>query len=133
MVKDTLFLQSVSVARDSHPTVNGFQFTANFEATLSGAAHATILVVVSWNATKTLIKGSVNTETQITEAGVSIAKSGLGWAEVLELPGEDGWVEHNGRIIRFAKRFGLQVPVSPVLAGLPVVGETMKELGATMT
>ena len=90
-------------------------------------------MVVSWNATKTLIKGSVNTETQITEAGVSIAKSGLGWAEVLELPGEDGWVEHNGRIIRFAKRFGLQVPVSPVLAGLPVVGETMKELGATMT
>ena len=127
-------MHSFAVERELHPTsVGGFRYAANFEITLSGAAHAKLLLIVAWNATKTLAKGSTNTETKITGANVFLSKSGVGWSDVSDLPGEDAWVEHSDRVIRFTKRFALRVPVSPVLDGIPVVGEAVKDLGATTT
>jgi len=83
------------------------------------------------NEDRKLIKNSTNTETIITSAGLSISKSGIGWAEVNDIAGEDAWVSFHGRVIRFSKRFSLQLAVAPAVSAIPKVGESLKDIGAT--
>ena len=81
------------------PTIlpeNGFRRAATFQITLAGEAYSKILVNVLWNEDRKLIKNSTNTETIITSVGLSISKSGIGWAEVNDIAGEDAWVSFHG-------------------------------------
>lgn len=94
MVKASLHLHSYVVERELHSVnVSGFRYAANFEMILSGIAYAKVGLIVAWNAKKTLIAGSYNTETKITGANLFLTKFGLGWSEVADIPGEDAWVE----------------------------------------
>ena len=126
-----LYMSAFDIERDYHTDENGFRYAASFQISLDGAAYTKILVNVLWNAEKKLIKGSTNTETSITSAGLSISPSGVGWAEVNDIPGEDAWVETKGRIIRFSKRFALKLAVSPAVSLIPKIGDALEKLGAT--
>jgi hypothetical protein len=115
------------------PTQKGFRKGANFEIKFGGAAYTTVILRLLWNEKKTLIPGTNRTETKVTSVGVSLTKSGAGWAVVADIPGEEAWIEVQNTIIRFKKSFTIEVPIVPILATVPVVGEVIKDLGATRT
>jgi hypothetical protein len=133
--KTSLFMHSYTVEREHFPelTEKGFRYGANFEIKFGGAAYTTIVLTVLWNQKKTLIAGTNQTETKVTDAGVSITKSGAGWAVVADIPGQEAWVDFHNTVIRFRKSFTLEVPISPAIAKIPVIGEMAKDLGATKT
>lgn len=133
--KTTLFMSQYTIERESfpEPTSKGFRYGANFEIKFGGAAYTTVILRVLWNAEKTLIPGTNRTETKIISAGLSMTKSGAGWAVVADIPGEEAWVDVKNTIIRFKKSFTLEVPIAPALSKIPVIGEMAKDLGATKT
>jgi len=127
-------LSAFDIERDFHSdaaAANGFRYAATFQISLSGEGYTKILVNVLWNANKNLVKGTTNTETVITDAGLSILPSGIGWAEVNDIPGEDAWVDYSKRIIRFSKRFALKLAIAPAVSAIPKIGDALKDLGAT--
>ena len=71
--------------------------------------------------------------TKIIGVGLSLTKSGAGWSVVADIPGEEAWVEAQNTVIRFKKSFTLEVPIAPAVAKIPVIGEMVKDLGATKT
>lgn len=126
-----LYVQSVDVVKTHHAAENGYRYSATFEIKLSGSAYTTILLNVLWNQDKKLVKGTTKTEIIITGAGLSISESGIGWAEVNDIPGEDAWIDYSKTIIRFSKRFALKLAVSPAVSTIPKLGDALKEMGAT--
>lgn len=103
----TSYMRSFEIERVYHTDENGFRHSATFQITLDGNAYTKILVNVLWNAKVNLMKNTTNTETVITSTGLSTSKSGIGWAEVSDIPGEDAWTDFSNRVIRFSKRFAM--------------------------
>lgn len=133
--KATLFMSQYAIEREPfpEPTQKGFRYGANFEIKFGGAAYTTVILRVLWNQKKTLIPGTNRTETKIIGVGLSLTKSGAGWSVVADIPGEEAWVEAQNTVIRFKKSFTLEVPIAPAVAKIPVIGEMVKDLGATKT
>lgn len=102
----------------------GFDKHANIRIKLAGAAFHDIICVVSWNEDRKLIGKTTSVETTVTKADVAVHKASLGWSTLEELPGDTGsTVKWSGRIIRFEKRFMLQVSVNPVLEAVPMLNK----------
>jgi flagellar basal body rod protein FlgF len=129
----TLYIASYSVERNFHPSESGYRYGADFRIDFAGAAYATIVLTVLWNEKKTLIPGTNRTTTTITGAGVSMSKSGAGWGAVADIPGEEAWIRYDNTVIRFRKRFTVELPLAPAASKIPVIGEIAKDLGATTT
>jgi hypothetical protein len=127
------YMTAFDIERVYHSTENGFRHAATFQITLDGNAYSKILVNVLWNAKTSLLKNTTSTETVVTSAGLSIAKSGVGWVEVSDIPGEDAWIDFSKRVIRFSKRFAMQVPVSPAASVIPKIGDALEKIGATIS
>jgi hypothetical protein len=131
-----VYITSYSVERKSiYPSEgSGFRYAADFNIKLAGSAYATIVLTLLWNAEKTLIPGTNRTETRITGAGLAMSKSGIGWAVIADVMGEEPWIQYNqSTVIQFRKRFTVELPTAPALSGIPKLGEIAKELGATTT
>lgn len=132
----SLYMASYSVERKNlHPAEgSGFRYAVDFNINFGGAAYATVVLTLLWNAEKTLIPGTNRTEIKITGAGIAMSKSGMGWAVIADIAGDEPWVQYNqSTVIRFRKRFTVELPVSPALSGIPKLGDMVKELGATRT
>ena len=126
-------MQTFTVGRNFHPnpTTKGFRHAADFTINFAGAAYATIVLTALWNEKKTLVRGSNHTETIITDAATSISKAGVGWAVVADIAGDEPWVEFKNTVIRFRRRFTVELPIAPAISKIPTIGEMAKDLGAT--
>jgi hypothetical protein len=129
----SLYMRSYEVERNFHPTESGYRYSADFKIYFGGAAYATVVLAVLWNEKKTLVPGTNRTTTTITGAGISMSKAGAGWAVVADIAGEDPWISYKNTVIRFRKRFTVELPIAPALSKIPVIGEVAKDLGATRT
>jgi hypothetical protein len=126
-----LYMQSYDVEKNFHAKEKGYRYAADFKIDFGGAAYATIVVTVLWNKEQKLIRGTTNTKSTVTDAAVSISKHGAGWAVVADIPGEEPWVSYKDTVIRFRKRFTVQLPIITTL--IPGVGEMITDLGASVT
>ena len=120
------YLTAFTVEPDPHAASNGsgYRYSADFKLTLDGIAYQKIIGTLSWNANKTLLPRSTQTETTVTEAGFAVWKSGLGWAKLEDISGsEQAWIYIHNSIIRFRKKFLLEVPVAPFLSEIPILQE----------
>lgn len=127
----TLYMRSFEIERNFHPTDKGYQYAADLKIDFVGAAYATIVLTLLWNQKKTLVPGTTRTETVITDAATSMSKSGAGWAVVADIAGDEPWVSFKNTIIRFRRRFTVELPIAPALSKIPAIGEMAKDLGAT--
>lgn len=119
------YLREFTVEPDPHPTsAPGYRYSADFRLTLDGIAYQTIIGTVSWNAEKKLLPHSNRIATKVTEAGFAIWKSGLGWAKLEDISGsEEAWITIHDTVIRFRKKFLLEVPVTPLVSEVPILKE----------
>lgn len=101
----------------------GYRYAYDIRYSVSGLAFPGIIATVAWNADRKLISGTNLTETKITSAGMFVYQEGFGWAKLNELTGYDAEVAFSDRIIRFSKRFALEVSTNPVLKAIPLLGE----------
>lgn len=129
----SLHMRSYTVERNFHPTDSGYRYAADFKIDFAGAAYATIVLTVLWNEKKALVRGTNRTETTITGASIAMSKSGAGWAVVADIAGDDPWVSFKNTVVRFRKRFTVELPISPAISKVPVLGDMAKDLGATTT
>lgn len=131
-------MSSYSVERNSHPSsifpnTKGYRHAADFKIDFVGMGIATVVLTLLWNESKTLVPGTNQTNTTIIDASMSISKSGTGWAVIGEIAGEEPWIDFKNTIIRFRKRFTVELPTAPALSQIPKLGDLAKELGATTT
>lgn len=131
----SLYLRSYEIERNFHPPVvdNGYRYARDFKMDFVGAAYATIVLTLLWNEDKKLVPGTTRTETTVIGAAVALSKEGIGWAVIADIPGEDPWVTYKNTVIRFRKKFSVELPIAPALSAVPVVGGLAEKVGATRT
>ena len=130
-----LYLRSYIVEPNLHPQFvdSGYRHAKDFKMDFVGASYATIVFTLLWNEDKKLVPGTTRTKTTVVGAAVALSKEGIGWATIADIAGDDPWVAYKNTVIRFRKRFTVELPVAPALSAVPVVGDLAKELGATRT
>lgn len=131
----SLYLRSYTIEPNFHPQIvdNGYRYARDFKMDFAGAAYATIVLTLLWNEDKKLISGTIRTETKVVGAAVALSKEGIGWAVIADIPGEDPWVTYKNTVIRFRKKFSVELPIAPALSAVPLVGGLAEKVGATRT
>jgi hypothetical protein len=104
-------------------TTSGYRYVFDIHYQLSGLAFPGVVASIYWNADKILVPGPNRVETKITAATVLVYQEGFGWAKITELTGYEPDVTFSNRMIRFARRFVLEVSTNPVLKAIPMLGE----------